>query len=137
MFESFKLVSFIPTKFTLFHILRSAQLERLKIEYFLFKRWFVVFFFFSFLWEIDKTQSWPAISHTFDLMDSPGPFSIRREMLERDSTLLLLLFFLHFCSSRSSCLVLSVHCLACSVTMVIRCTARRGKKFTCYRNFGI
>lgn len=53
----------------------------------------------------------------------------------RDSALLslsLLLFFLRFCSSRSSCLVLSVHCLARSVTMVIRCTARRGKKFTCY-----
>lgn len=56
----------------------------------------------------------------------------------RDSALLplsLLLFFLRFCSSRSSCLVLSVHCLARSVTIVIRCTARRGKKFTCYRNF--
>lgn len=48
--------------------------------------WIVVF-----LWKVDTTQSWPAISHTFDPMDSPGPFSIRRDAGET----------LHFSSSSS------------------------------------
>lgn len=52
-------------------LILERKTDRLKIEYFLFR---VIF-----LWEVDTTQSWPAISHTFDPMDSQGPFSIRRD----------------------------------------------------------
>lgn len=110
----------------------STQLERLKIEYFLFR---VNRRFFMRSWH--DTIVAGHISHVRS--DGQPRAILYKKRCWRDSALLLLLllFFLHFCSSRSSCLVLSVHCLACSVTMVIRCTARRGKKFTCYRNFRI
>lgn len=74
---------------------QTEQLERLKIEYFLFR---VIF-----LWEVDATQSWPAISHTFDLMDSPGPFSIRRDAGETPPPPLSPLLFFPFFVPRIIC----------------------------------